>query len=688
MLRTALLVAAIVLPARAPGGVAESWYLSRGRANMEIGNYSAAAEAYRKALDANPRSREASRALGIALLRNGETDAAVAQLDRHLARFPGDADAAFEQARLLGWSRYSYRTRDAVRYLRMGLAVRDDPVRRRELARLLGRDRETLDEALAEYDRLLASAPADRELRDERLKLLLWDPRRRSDAIRELQRRAAEDPADERVSRELARLTASDPARAAEAAGRYGALLARHPRDPELLLGRARALARSGRRAEARDAYARALSVQQPPEARLELAELLASDPETAGEAREEYEAFLRTSPRSRRARLGLARVLGARKETSRAAIREYEGVLRAAPQDPEAHAGLARAYAWNGDADRALAHGELADRYGPPRADLAAMERDLRRGRERAAGGGVRASDQPAGAWAYTSSAAFAEGAGEPTPFTSSRVEAGLAEARSGSADTRGAFFDALGEWRPRPGARLALGLGWDGSRLAGRGLSGQLRLERGDGAGTLSIGLTHVARRDSFRAYVGERTPWGETGAAADTALEVRALWAGERDRAEAFARAGAVTGAGFSPTALASLEGRLDRALVRRGTWSVLVGARAEATHHGRDLSGSDGDPAAPFLFSPPLFVQASPRLSLERQAGISGHAVLDAGPAAQLTGGPGGALRLGGDARAALVQRLGESLRISAELRAERVGGVHSRVEGGVEAALLF
>jgi AcrR family transcriptional regulator len=34
-----------------------------------------------------------------------------------------------------------------------------------------------------------------------------------------------------------------------------------------------------------------------------------------------------------------------------------YEAVLREAPENAEAHRGLARAYAWNGDADRALAH-------------------------------------------------------------------------------------------------------------------------------------------------------------------------------------------------------------------------------------------------------------------------------------------------------------------------------------------
>src|SRR5512138_1508827 len=325
--RAALVAAALAAAAPAAAGVAETWYLSRARANFEIGNYGAAIEAYEKALAENPRSREASRGLGVARLRNGDTDRAVAEFDRHLARFPDDAEVAFEQARILQWSRYAYRSRDAVRYLEMGLAARDDPARRRDLARLLARDRSTLDEALAQYDRLLARAPDDRGLREERLKLLLWDPRRRAEAIRELERLERERPGDERVARDLARLVAEEPGRAAEASARWEALLARHPSDPDLLLGRARALARAGRREEARDAFARALAARPSPEVRLEYAELLAADPATGEAAREEFERALRESPRSRRARIGLARVLSSRRESSHAAIAQYEEV-------------------------------------------------------------------------------------------------------------------------------------------------------------------------------------------------------------------------------------------------------------------------------------------------------------------------------------------------------------------------
>ncbi|ACL65273.1 Tetratricopeptide TPR_2 repeat protein [Anaeromyxobacter dehalogenans 2CP-1] len=690
-LLAAALAAAIALPAAArPAGISEAWYLARGRANLRIGNCAAAVEAYRKALAENPRSREASRGVALALLQNGDTDLAVAELDRHLARFPDDAELAFRQAGLLQWSRYAYRSKDAVRYLRMGLAVRDDPARRRELARLLARERATLGEALAEYDRLLAAAPDDRALRDERLRLLLWDPARREAAVEELRRRRREGPGDAAATRTLAGLLAADARTAGEAVGLYDELLARRPEDAELALGRARALAKAGRRAEARDAYARAIALRPSAEARLERAELLAADPATRDEARAEYQAVLRAEPRSRRARLGLARVLGARKETSGEAIAAYETVLASAPQDAEAHRGLAQAYAWNGDPDRALAHGDLAGRYGPVRPELAALERDLRRGREPAAGGLARALAQTGGDFAISSAGAFATGRTDPTPFTTGAVEAGAAAHRGpDGARAEGAQVRVTGRWRPDPAWRLDAAGGWDGARRAGQGFQGALGVEGSLGTATLAATVSRAPRLDSFRAYAGELVDGRVVGAASETAAAVRVALAGRDLRGELSARAGTVSGAGLRSTFLAGAAARADRVLARPGGFELSAGGAVEAVHHARDLSG-DGpvaDPAAPRLFSPPLHATASPRLTLARGDGLAGRLVLDAGPAVQLTTGPRGAVRAGGDARAAVFRRLGR-IQLSAEARYGRLASVHTAFSGAVGAELLF
>jgi tetratricopeptide (TPR) repeat protein len=689
MLRAALLAGALAAAPAASAGVAESWYLSRGRANMKIANYAAAIEAYEKALAQNPASREASRGVALARLRNGETDRAVAALDRHLARFRDDAELAFEQARILQWSRYAYRSGDAVRYLRMGLEVRDDPARRRDLARLLGRDRTTLDEALREYDRLVAAAPADEPLREERLKLLLWDPRHRGRALRELEALERERPGDERVARHLARLVGQDPARAEEAVARHERLLARHPHDPELRLGHARALARAGRRDEARAAYERAVALRPTDEARLEHADLLAADPRTRDAARAEYEAVLRARPASRRARVGLARVLGARQETSPAAIAHYEEVLRASPRDAEAHRGLAHALAWTGDPDRALAHGALATRYGRPQPDVARLERSLRRGREPALGAGARAVAQPGGAFALSAFSAYAAARGDPTPFTSSAIEGGVHSYRGERGRAQGTYVDARGEWRPAPDRRLRLGFGWDGARLDGRGLFGEVGYERHDAGRTLAVAIARTARRDSFRALAGEVVDGREVGAASDDAAALGVTWEGERDRVALSARGGFVRGAGMRSTFLAAVGGRADRALVRSGPWTFALGASAEASHHARDLSGlSSGDPAAARLFSPPFFLAASPRLALVRDAGLAGRLEAEAGPAVQVTGGSSGGVLLGGDVRLSVAQRLGDRVRLGVEARAERIADVYERLELSAAASILF
>lgn len=678
------LLAVALLASPAPARASESWYLARARANARIGNHAAAIEAYRKAVDEDPRSREASRGLGLELRANGETDRAVAALDRHLARFPDDWEIAFEQARVLQWSRYAYRARDALRYLRLGLATHDDPARRRDLARLLGRDRATLGEALREYDRLLASAPGDAELREERLKLLLWDPGHRSDARAELARLEAERPGDERVARELARLTAEEPGRAAEAADRYGALVARHPADPDLLLGRARALARAGRRPEAREAFARALAVRPSPEVRVEYADLLAGEPATRGTARREYEAALRVAPRSRRARLGLARVLAAERATSHDAIPQYAAVLAEAPGDVEAHRGLARAYAWNGDPDRALAHALAADPAGT-RAD--GLARSLERGREPTAGGGAGGVAQPTGPLALSGARAWASGRAEPTPFTATRAEVGFASWAGEGRRADGTTAAALAQWRPGPAARVEASFGWEGSRPGAAAAGGALRLAREDEDGAISVALARSPRRDSFRALAGVDVAGRLIGAASDDALEARAALSGAAGRLEVSARAGQVEGSGMPATFFASAGARVERPLLRSGGWTLSAGAAAGAQHHARDLSGLDGDPLAPRLFSPLLFVSLSPRLALAREAGPARLAV-DAGPALQHASGPGGGLRAGGDLRASLVQPLGDRLRLVADLRAERIAAAYTRLEAGAALAVVF
>lgn len=225
----ALILAACLTTNVYAGMFKESWYMSRGKANMEIKNYKAAIEAFEKLVAINPDNHEAMRLLGRAYESQGLTDKAIEHYDRHLKRFPGDADIAFKQAKYLEAARFSYRKKDAIRYYRMGLKVKPHHENRHRLARLLAGDRETIGEAVDEFKILIKNKPHDADLRAEYRKLLLWDDRYLRDAIKAYEEAAREDPDQFPIQHQLARLYYKDSKYTQKAIQQYGQLVAKHP---------------------------------------------------------------------------------------------------------------------------------------------------------------------------------------------------------------------------------------------------------------------------------------------------------------------------------------------------------------------------------------------------------------------------------------------------------------------------
>ncbi|HSA62052.1 MAG TPA: tetratricopeptide repeat protein [Nitrospiraceae bacterium] len=153
----------------------ESWYLSRGRANMEIENYKAAIEAFEKVVEQDPTHREALRSLGIAYERQGLKDKSVETFDRYLAKYDDDPEIAFKQAQALEWSRYaSYREKDMLKYYRMGLRRKDDPAMRLKYASHLAGRKETAQDAITQYDRVLATQPRNAQAHQGLAKAYAW----------------------------------------------------------------------------------------------------------------------------------------------------------------------------------------------------------------------------------------------------------------------------------------------------------------------------------------------------------------------------------------------------------------------------------------------------------------------------------------------------------------------------------
>jgi len=163
------------MPASADFGLKKSWYLSRGKSNMEIGNYKAAIEAYEKVIEEDSENLEAMRALGIAYESQGFKDKAIAQYDRYLEKNPKDAEIAYRQAEALEWSRYAYRKEDAKKYYRMGLMEKPDNKYRLRYARLLASNRETNGEAIAQYEAVLRSQPRSGDAHRGLAKAYAWN---------------------------------------------------------------------------------------------------------------------------------------------------------------------------------------------------------------------------------------------------------------------------------------------------------------------------------------------------------------------------------------------------------------------------------------------------------------------------------------------------------------------------------
>ncbi|HKW86983.1 MAG TPA: tetratricopeptide repeat protein [Nitrospiraceae bacterium] len=155
-------------------GFTESWYMSRGQANMEIGNYKAAIEAFEKVVELNPGNREAMRNLGLAYEKQGLKDKAIEQFDRYLNKYEDDPEIAFKQAQALEWSRYAHREKDMLKYYRMGLKQKDDPKMRLKYATYLARSKETSPEAIVQYEKVLAKEPRSVEAHRGLAKAYAW----------------------------------------------------------------------------------------------------------------------------------------------------------------------------------------------------------------------------------------------------------------------------------------------------------------------------------------------------------------------------------------------------------------------------------------------------------------------------------------------------------------------------------
>lgn len=662
-------VALLLWATPADAGLMEEWYLYRARANMEIRNYGAAIEAYRKVLIDTPRHREALRGLALAYERNGQTDEAIATYDRYLEHYDDDPEIAFRQAGNLAWSRYAYRRKDAIRYYRIGLAHRDDPVQRRKLAQLLAQDKADLDEALAEYRRLVRANPSDRALAAEYRKLLLWEDRYLDEAIDVYRNLARQHPGDRGVALQYAELLARSPRHTREAAQAYERLLEDAPRDQKLRLAYARVLAKDRSRSrEAAGQLRLATGGRWNYENRLLYADLRSASDDGREEAIEHYRVLLEQRPKNTAVRLRYARLLGARKSTNDEAIAQYEVILQHQPENGTAHAGLAHALAWNGDNDRALHHEQLASRYGVKGESLAALERDLTEGREPRSGGGMELIAQPGTAFELYGLRLPLAGRLDVSPFVTTAVRAGSETFfGGGSGMATGAFFSLESELRPSPADALQLELGFHGLRSDAAGLRGRVEWIQRDDAWQIRPRVERQPRQDSFASLVTHAVHANVAALRLERQTETSRVWVDPQ--------AGFLSGIGSDANLLLALDGGAEWSVARWTGWSLWLGWESRLSHYGDDASVIGA-------FTPALFVSQTPLVTLRTTAGP--HMLdLSAGPSLQYERLHAGedALLPGAQVRATTHLRITRHLAFGAGAGFSRVGNAYLRFDTG-------
>jgi len=447
-----VLLVSVTLPpaATATEAIEEAWYLMRSRANMKIGNYVAAIEAYEKYLELKPGDREALKGIAVAYEKQGQTDKAIARYDKYLEVFQDDAETAFKQAEYLTWSRYAYRKADAVKYLGMGLAVKDDDAQRLKYARLLAADRYDLDSAVEQYEILLSKAPGNDVIRAEYRNLLLWDERFLSKAIRQYEYLVERNPDDFASRRKLAELLTKTRKRRPEAAQIYAQLVHERPGDRKLRHDYAKLLARiDGQLEEARRQYRLLLAEGSDYEIAIEAAGLLSKTTDTHPEAIKIYTTLLQQRPGDTVVRMKRAALYMNRKSDAALALEDYRYIISSQPRHVGAHRGAAEALAWLDEADQALYHASLAAKYAREDGEARILRDQLARGREPRVLAFIEIPDQSGSDFELTGTRLGMHASFDPSPFVSLYADIGNERYDSDSDDASGDWWLLGGQYR-----------------------------------------------------------------------------------------------------------------------------------------------------------------------------------------------------------------------------------------------
>ncbi len=593
--------------------VQEAWYLMRSRANMEIGNYAAAIEAYEKYLELKPGDREALKGIAIAFEKQGQTDKAIARYDRYLELFHDDAEVAFKQAEYLGWSRYAYRKADALRYLEMGLRVRDDTSQRLKYTRLLSADKYDLEEAVRQYEILLKDDSDNKALRTEFRNILLWDDVFVEKAVEQYELYVARNPKDFVARRKLAVLLAKVDQRTEDSARIYARLVSEKASDFKLRHDYARVLAAIPDQHQQANEQYRILIAEKPDyEILSESALLLQNRSETRSQAIKIYDRMIKRHPGDVEARMKRASLYMQSESTVPQALRDYRHVIAQQPAHAAAHHGMASALAWRGQSDEALYHAELAEKYNKGDAEVARLNQQLSSGREPRLTAIVEIPAHRGSGFKLDGLRIGARISAELSPFISAYGEVGNESFDTSGDDSSGAWWLLVGQYRLDSNRQIDFEIGNRSVRQIGD--SQTVRVEFTDRGKILpwayTAGFSRSLVEDSFLSLVGD--PASDTGGASRNELFVSFEGVQKSRRRRLRPSIGWVESEGEGSNNFIALTGSLDYLTSLITTYETRLGIATTFLSYSEDQSGfgpSSDEPLSGAYFSPQSYLEVS-------------------------------------------------------------------------------
>lgn len=589
--------------------VEEAWFLMRSRANMKIGNFAAAIEAYEKYLELKPDDREALKGIAVAYEKQGQTDKAIARYDNYLKVYRDDPDTAFKQANYLMWERYAYRKPDAINYFQMGLEKKDDPDERRKLARLLAEDKFDLDRAVKQYSRLVQQDPANEELRAEFRNVLLWEDRFLDQAIEQFEYFVQRNPNDFNARKQLAELLAKTRDRRNDAIAIYAQLVSKRPKDLALRHDYARLLAKTpGHFAEARAQYQALLARQPDNEILLETALLLESNEKTRDDAIPLYSRILKRQPGDNATRMRRAAVYMDTQATAPMALEDYRAVIKRNPRHADAHAGAAEALAWLDQPDDALYHAGLARKYKGGNRTQKLYQR-LSKGREPGVTAFIELPKHKGGDYKLDGVVLGASLSGELSPYFSAHIDFGSERYDGNSDDASDTWWMFGGEYRLNTQQRINFTVEDHGIRRVGDTSGFQLTFtdSKRFEPWTFSVGYDQRLVADSFLSLVGDGV--NNIGGATSDELFTVFVQADESRQITFKASVGAVESASESSNSFINLFGSVHyKTSLLSWVDEAHLGADIALMSYSKDHSGfgvSATEPLSGGYFSPQSF-----------------------------------------------------------------------------------